>query len=249
MVGSNRWTEGAWIVSSISIALGTETITSDGLAFGKVDRFVVAPESRSLAAIIVRYGRIPTERDFIVAWKLIDHAEGQEVYLKFESADVEKLPEIVKSVNVTTPTQSSASSYMYSWGGANAMSQSAIMGDSVRAGTSVVSGGVPVEPGSMTAFDLGSAGIVSQSNLPENTSMVSDNTDVMTSDEKKIGVVHEAVCNEEGVITGFYLRAGRIRHHDRYVPVTLVEGGNSHRIRLRVTSAEAATALSDRVNE
>jgi sporulation protein YlmC with PRC-barrel domain len=229
-------------VSTVDIELGRDVVTSDGLIFGKIQEFVVDPKERKLAAIVVRYGRFPSEREFIVGWPFIGHVQEENLYLKVNGEQVEQFPEVIRTAFVSGPTTTSATSMAY-WGGGDMLAQGSMMGDSIRGGMSVMGEGGAIAPGTRTSFDLVSTNIEFQTNLPENSSVVTHDTEVMTSDEKKLGVVHQVVCEESGVITGFYTRTGRVRRRKFYVPVDLVEAGSHLFIRLRITADEAGRTL------
>lgn len=230
-------------MSDMHIGLGSDVITSDGLVFGKTHQLVVDPKNRNLPAIIVRYGRLPDHRDFIVGWQLLDHVENTAILLKIDGKKVEQLPEMVKVASVSAP-QGPGMPYLGPFATGGAYASGDFIGDAVRADTPVVGQGGAVPVGSSTAFDMSSMNIEIETNLPENTLMVSSDTDVITSDQKKIGKLHEVVTNDSGVIDGFYGRTGRIRHHAFYVPAKLIAGGTHKYVRLSVSSDEAASALT-----
>lgn len=230
-------------MSDLHIELDASVFTSDGLKFGKVHQLVVDPKNRSLPAMIVRYGHLPEERDFIVGWQLIENIDQTGVRLLIDGRGAEKLQEVIRAANVSGPTPTGGA-YVGYLGGAGAYAQSDFIGDSVRAGGPVIGEGGAVPVGSRTAFDLNSTNIEMQTNLPENTLMVSHDTEVMTNDEKTIGKVHEVVCNPVGVIQGFVGRAGRIRHHTIYVPAELIASGSHRAVRLKISADEAERTLN-----
>lgn len=229
-------------MSDLHIELDIDVVTSDGLKFGKLHQFVVDPKTRSLPAIIVRYGHLPEQRDFIVGWQLIDEIAHTGVRLLIDGRRVERLQEVMRVANVSGPAPTGGP-YISYFGGASAYAQSDFIGEAVRAEGPVVGEGGNVPLGTRTAFDMSSTNVELQTNLPENTVMVSHDTDVMTNDEKKIGKVHEAVCDGAGIIHGFVGRAGRIRHHTYYVPADLIAGGSHRYIRLKISADEAARTL------
>lgn len=229
-------------MSTVDIELGRDVVTSDGLVFGKIHELVVDPKERKLAAVVVRYGRFPSDRDFIVGWAFIGHVQEQNLYLKVNGEQVEQFPEVVRAAVVSGAAPTSATSLAY-WGGGEMLAQGSMMGDSIRGGMSVTGESGAITPGTRTSFDLISTNLEYQTNLPENSSVVTHDTEVLTSDEKKLGVVHQVVCDESGVITGFYTRTGRVRHRKFYVPVDLVEAGSHLHIRLRIAADEAGRTL------
>lgn len=229
-------------MSDTHVVFGSEVMTSDRLLFGKVHQIVVDPKNRSLPAVIVRYGRLPDQRDFIVGWQLIDHIEDAGVILKIHGEQMQKLPEMVKVASVSE-SGSPGMPYVGPFGTGAAYASSDFIGDAVRADTPVMGEGGAVPLGSHTAFDMSSMNIELETNLPENTLLVSSDTDVMTSDWKKIGKLHEVLCDDNARITGFVGRAGRIRHHTFTVPAELIAGGSHRYVRLSA-SADEVTRLS-----
>ena len=83
-------------------------------------------------------------------------------------------------------------------------------------------------------------GIIAEnfSNVGAEAVLISEGTDVVGSDEKKIGHVDE-VFVEQRRLTGFLVRAGFLLHHDVRIPMTLVAGVTQNHIRLNVTADEA----------
>jgi hypothetical protein len=203
---------------------------------------VIDPKTRSLPAIIVRYGHLPDQRDFIVGWQVIDQTNRSGVRLLIDGERIEQLPEVMKVANVSGPAPTGGP-YISYFGGAGAYAQSDFVGESIRAEGPVVGQGGAVPIGSRTAFDMSSTNVELHTNRPENTLRVTQDTDVMTNDEKKIGKVQEAVCDDHGVIHGFVGRGGRIRHHSFFVPTDLIAGGSHRYVRLKISADEAGQTL------
>jgi len=219
-------------MSDLHIELDSDVVTSDGFKFGKVHQFVVDPKTRSLPAIIVRYGHLPEYRDFIVGWQLIDEIDPTGVRLLIDGRRVEGLPEVIRVTTASGPA-STGGPYVSYFGGGSGYGQSGFVGE-----------GAAVPLGSRRAFDLSSTNGELQTNLPENTLMVSHDTDVVTNDEKKIGKVHRAICDDAGVIHGFVGRTGRIRRHTFSVPADLIAGGSHRYVRLKISADEAERTLT-----
>ncbi len=59
---------------------------------GKVDEFVIDPETNKISHLFLRQGRLWTKRDVSVPVDAIERVEGDVVYLKLDKKAIEQLP-------------------------------------------------------------------------------------------------------------------------------------------------------------
>ena len=81
-----------------------------------------------------------------------------------------------------------------------------------------------------------------QSNLPEQSVLVNEGTDVVGSDGEKIGTVDQVAYTPDGDIDGFVVKAGFIFHNDVRIPGNWIEEISGDIVTLNVTSDEAQSA-------
>jgi sporulation protein YlmC with PRC-barrel domain len=77
----------------LSIRRGTEVIATDGRV-GKVDEFLVEPESGYITHLVLREGHLWGQKDITIPITQIDKIEEDAVYLKVDKAFIESLPAI-----------------------------------------------------------------------------------------------------------------------------------------------------------
>jgi hypothetical protein len=77
------------------------------------------------------------------------------------------------------------------------------------------------------------------SNLPEDSLLISEGTDVIGSDGKKVGTIDELIVDDERKVTAILVKAGWLFKHDVRMPVTAVAAAAHDHVRLKITAEEA----------
>jgi sporulation protein YlmC with PRC-barrel domain len=79
--------------NELSIRRGAEVLATDGRV-GKVDEFLVEPESGGITHLVLREGHLWGQKDITIPISQIDRIEQDKVYLKVDQNYVESLPAI-----------------------------------------------------------------------------------------------------------------------------------------------------------
>jgi uncharacterized membrane protein len=88
------------------------------------------------------------------------------------------------------------------------------------------------------AGGYGQVNFESQSNLPSDALLIDRGTEVVDSDEKKLGTIDDFVYDKAGTITGFRVRGGFFGRHQASIPVSAVAGASLRQVRLNLPGAE-----------
>lgn len=75
---------------------GAKVVTADGEKVGTIDRVVLAPDTREVTHLVVRKGFLFTE-DKVVPMSLVGAATEDQVTLREDAGDLEKLPDFQES--------------------------------------------------------------------------------------------------------------------------------------------------------
>jgi uncharacterized protein YrrD len=84
-----------------------------------------------------------------------------------------------------------------------------------------------------------------RSGLPDAAVVLDRGTDVLASDDRKIGTVDEIIFDERGDITAFVIKAGFFTHQDITVPVERVDAITHRYVRLNVMPDEIGIELAE----
>jgi sporulation protein YlmC with PRC-barrel domain len=77
--------------NELAVRRSAEVEATDG-HIGKVDEFLVDPETCHISHLVMREGHLWGKKDIVIPVKSIDHFEEDTVYLKLSKKEVEKLP-------------------------------------------------------------------------------------------------------------------------------------------------------------
>ncbi len=218
------------------IELGKPVLSLNNQRVGSVDSLVVDYNTKEITGVIVRSG-VFFEDDRILPLETIDHVEDDgKVVLKLSEAEAKAQQKFVE--RDYTRWNPDKQPYPYpdeAWINA--------------AGAPSVFWAYGTEPLGYTNeapfFATASADPPVdevQTNLPEQSVLVHEGTDVVGSDGEKIGTVEEVAYTSEGDIDGFVVKAGFIFHHDVRIPGDWIEEVSSDLVTLNVTSDEAQAA-------
>jgi uncharacterized protein YrrD len=217
---------------NIDVKLGMPVVAADGTRVGKVDGLVVDPDRNEFLELIVHKGFLLTT-DRIVDKSAIDDVADGQVYLRIDADAVERLPQFsAKEYAVAMPVD--AAPMPFAMGGGPTTNQAIYW----KAG----SGRREMHGASMNTYQVAvaeSAVVEVRSNLPESSVVIDRGTDVITADDRKLGVIEDIVYNERGEISGFVVKGGFIQHHDVVIPIADVVAITHRYIRLNTTYAQA----------
>jgi sporulation protein YlmC with PRC-barrel domain len=79
--------------NELAVRRNAEVEATDG-HIGKVDEFLVDPETCHITHLVMREGHLWGKKDVVIPVTSIDHFEEDTVYLKLNKAEVEKLPTV-----------------------------------------------------------------------------------------------------------------------------------------------------------
>lgn len=228
-------------MSGAAIHIGTPVHSSDGHHLGDVDQLVIDGDTRHIVYLVIDKTVMTDGR--LVEPINISHADDKGVTLKLTKAEAEdQLESVVKRE-------------FAQFRGAEAFPGGGLVG------------GVGVSPGSISSGDnwvlLGSGGgggmaqtgsfglmptpivgdIVTEtfSNVGAENTTISSGTDVLDTNEKKIGKVDEILFDDNQAISGFIVKAGFLFHHDLEIPIDWVVSIGSEHVRISKTAEEAET--------
>jgi sporulation protein YlmC with PRC-barrel domain len=86
------------------------------------------------------------------------------------------------------------------------------------------------------------ATVEDESNLEPDDDLIGAGTDVVASDGRRVGTVHEVTYGADGSITGFVVKAGVLFKHDVHIPAASVATMGAKHIHLNVTAEHAEAA-------
>ncbi|HQX62412.1 MAG TPA: PRC-barrel domain-containing protein [Thermomicrobiales bacterium] len=220
----------------MNIDLGMDVLTSDGHKLGAVRKLVFDPASKQILSLIVGGGLIGNH-DHIVDMSMISGEASNALTLDLSEKDAAQLPTFVTRQFVEVPrgdydslpyVQPSASGGLYLYG-------APFVGRGYEGRSDSFYDAAPTNPPILQ----------NQSNLEETNTLISAGTDVVGSDEKKIGTVEEVYVNTDGEVTGFLIKKGWIFTHDIRIPMDWVREVDGDKIHLTLTGSEAETKAHD----
>jgi len=213
------------------VDIGAKVTSSDGKDVGNVEKLMLRGDSNQVGGFILSKHLFGTEK--IVPARLVASSTEHEVTLSVSSAEAEKLSNVVHTQMVDAPGE-----LTYGIGLGGLVDTAGTGGKWVVRGSS---GGQYPHTGSEAFFfeaPIGNVEVENISSLPEGALLISDGTDVVDSEFKKIGRVDEVVLDGD-TVTAIIVKAGFIFKHDLQIPVTMIAGASSDHIRLTISADEA----------
>ncbi|MEZ4496256.1 MAG: PRC-barrel domain-containing protein [Thermomicrobiales bacterium] len=213
------------------VDIGAKVTSSDGKDVGNVEKLMLRGDSNQVGGFILSKHLFGTEK--IVPARLVANSTEHEVTLSVSSAEAEKLSNVVHTQMVDAPGE-----LTYGIGLGGLVDTAGTGGKWVVRGSS---GGQYPHTGSEAFFfeaPIGNVEVENISSLPEGALLISDGTDVVDSEFKKIGRVDEVVLDGD-TVTAIIVKAGFIFKHDLQIPVTMIAGASSDHIRLTISADEA----------
>lgn len=213
------------------VDIGAKVTSSDGKDVGKVEKLMLRGDSNQVGGFILSKHLFGTEK--IVPARLVANSTEHEVTLSVSSSEAEKLSNVVHTQMVDAPGE-----LTYGIGLGGLVDTAGTGGKWVVRGSS---GGQYPHTGSEAFFfeaPIGNVEVENISSLPEGALLISDGTDVVDSEFKKIGRVDEVVLDGD-TVTAIIVKAGFIFKHDLQIPVTMIAGASSDHIRLTISADEA----------
>jgi uncharacterized protein YrrD len=226
-------------MSTHVINIDTPVRSSDGKNIGEVHRVVVDAANRRLAYLMVHKGIFSDEK--MVDIDQVASSDSKGVTLSITEEEAKALPTFVQKeffqargtvsyggtwTGTTIPMQGTGNNWvMY---GPNKGDFPHMGGDSL-----------------FMQAPIGTIVTEAVSSIPDGDIVVSEGTDVVSSDGHKVGRVDELIFDDENRITGFVAKAGFIFKHDLRIPLEWIAGASHERVRLTVTKDEAEQARVD----
>ncbi len=207
----------------LEIKEGTPVFTSNGKEVGKVNRFVLNPETDEVTHIVVEKGWLLPE-DKVVPFEMIDSASEDKVVLKKDIDDFDQLPsfEQTRFVRINggegIPVTGRRTSYApaYYW----------YPPPSGYIGYPAYGLPYPTWPPAVV-----------QQNIPENTVPLKEGTNVISSDGKHVGDVERLFVEPESKkVTHFLITQGMLFKNRKMVPVNWVKSVKENEVDLTVSS-------------
>ena len=213
------------------VDIGAKVTSSDGKDVGNVEKLMLRGDSNQVGGFILSKHLFGTEK--IVPARLVANSTEHEVTLSVSSSEAEKLSNVVHTQMVDAPGE-----LTYGIGLGGLVDTAGTGGKWVVRGSS---GGQYPHTGSEAFFfeaPIGNVEVENISSLPEGALLISDGTDVVDSEFKKIGRVDEVVLDGD-TVTAIIVKAGFIFKHDLQIPVSMIAGASSDHIRLTISADEA----------
>lgn len=200
---------------------GTSVFTASGEEVGKVNRFVLDPETNEVTHIVVQKGWLFTE-DTVVPMEWVASATEEKVVLHADTGSFDELPPFEEAHFVE------------------------VAEDQVRTGAA----GYPparyapayywYPPHGFAGYPVGYYGwppVATQRNIPEDTIPIREGTDVISSDGEHVGDVERLFVEpESNRATHFLISEGLFFKEKRLVPAHWVKTVEEDRVYLNVTS-------------
>ena len=210
------------------VEIGKPVITADGKQIGRVARLIVGQKT-DLQGIIVHHTSLRAANR-VVDLSVVDGSlSNGAIHLTLSAAQSEALPAFIERQHIAPATEEKAE-LPYPLDG---IGGSAIMWRSGPAGMGFHNYYDVRAPFESAPVDAPSFEI--QSSIDADSIVLSDNTDVVGSEGKKLGVLAGADFDAHGEIQRFIARIGSpLQHFKLEVLPTAVVSGTHHRIRLGV---------------
>lgn len=210
------------------VRFGQSIISNDGKNVGTVESMVLNTENNHLEQLVADQGLLSQPK--LIDIDLIERIDPDRIVLSLSADQVESLPDFVVTQYVEAPASALA-------GLGPAWEASAIGVGRVYfggpLGASAYPGGL-VPP--MDATDTTNPVVENVSNLPPQDVMISEGTDVVGADGKKVGKVDRVLFGDGGTLQGFVVKSGFIFRRDITVPINAVAEVGADEIRLSVSA-------------
>ncbi|HYI16441.1 MAG TPA: hypothetical protein VEX37_13680 [Thermomicrobiales bacterium] len=192
------------------VRLGASVLDRHVVNVGHVEQLVIDPARRQIVQLIAKRGHIDAKHH-IIDKSIVDHVDAEgNVHLNVSEQEVAGTREFY-AVNYTPQSAKGE----FSW-------------------TQAV--GAPLGGPDRTVFD----GSTQYTSLPDNVVLVAKGMDVQDRDFEKIGELEDVEFDQNAIITGFTVRAGRrLRHTHHYFLVEQVAGVGSNYVRVDLSADEA----------
>lgn len=217
------------------IELGQPVRSRDGHALGTVDRFVLNDITHHIEDIVVH--KALHHGDKLIEVELVDRNDADGVVLSIDAAAVANLPDFVRETYVElSPADALSDTYL-------SMTTTAGAGSFLV--EAPVAGRRTLDAVTSDFFDPAipiGATVEDESNLEPDDDVIGAGTDVLASDGRHVGKVHEVTYGADGGLTGFVVKAGVLFKHDVHIPAERVATMGAKHIRLNVTAEEAEAA-------
>jgi uncharacterized protein YrrD len=214
------------------VNIGAHVKSRDGKKLGSIERLIYHADNNRVHGFLLDTGHFSSNK--IVAAGQVASTDADGIVLKLDAKEAEQLPNFIEEQMLRAPGNLT---YTGRWG-----AQVDIQGTGDQWWIRGSSGGDLPHTGSGSLFfelPVGTIEAENLDNLPEDSILLSEGTDVVGSDGKKVGRVDEVFVSERA-ITGFLVKAGHLFRHDIRVPMSAVAGISHAHVRLNVTAEEAA---------
>ena len=228
----------------MDIRLGSRVICRDGAGIGTVDRLVLDPDSHTLVAFIVHRGFLLRHDRIVAQAQVLQVADDGSIHLAASAREADAFPVFFEHEFVT-PTSQDLERLPYPISG-GASGSGASMPPIVW-GTRY--SGATANSATRGLFQLAAIhpdAIEVRSNLPRETVTVDRGTAVVDANGKKLGVVEDVIYEADGEMRAVVARTGHIHHDWMHIPITSIAGIAHDHMRLNVTRAEIAPAVTGR---
>ncbi|HET8522783.1 MAG TPA: PRC-barrel domain-containing protein [Thermomicrobiales bacterium] len=212
-----------------TVEIGQDVVSSDGQKIGTLDRLVLNTENNHVENLVVDHGIL--SHDKLIDIDLIARTEPDRIILSLTKDEADELPDFVKEeYSLAPPDIEIADPYI----------APAMAGGRMLYGAATMAPSYPNPgPSLFEQAPVNPPPVETVSNIPVQDIMISDGTDVVGSDGKKVGAVDEVLFAPNGDLEGFVVKAGFLFKHDVRVPMDWVADTGHDKIRLKITSDEA----------
>jgi len=214
------------------VNIGAHVHSKDGKNLGKIEHLIVQAETGRVYGFLLEKGVFAANK--IVGSGLVASTGKDGIVLSITASEAEGLPAEIHEQMVSAPdglTMSTGMGGLVDVGGTGG--QRYFRGNQ---------GGDLPNTGADTFFHGGMYGNVEAqniTNIPDDAVLISEGTDVVGNDGKKIGQIDEVFVGPDRRVTGALIKAGKLRHHDVHIPISMVAGASHKHVRLNVPAEEA----------
>lgn len=209
-------------MQNVQLKEGTGVFTSDGKEVGRVNRFVVDPQTKEVTHLVVQKGWLLAE-DKVVPFNMVRSADEDKVVLNEDVKDFDQLPPFEETHFVgTTPEETDpAQGRMYPYAPAYYW--------------------YPPPQGYIgyPAFGLGYPAwppLETQRNVPADTVALKEGTDVISTDGEHIGDVEQLFVDPNtNKVTHLLVSQGLFKDR-KVVPATWIRSVNEDQVQLTMSS-------------
>ncbi len=207
----------------LEIKEGTPVFTSNGKEVGKVNRFVLNPETDEVTHIVVEKGWLLPE-DKVVPFEMIDSASEDKIVLKKDIDDFDQLP----SFEETRFVRANGGEGIPVTGGRTYYAPAYYWYPPPNGYIGYPAYGLPYPTWPPT---------VTQQNIPENTVPLKDGSNVISSDGKHVGDVERLFIEPDShKVTHFLISQGLLFKDHKVVPTNWVKSVEENKVNLTVSS-------------